>query len=71
MTPEAALLEEIQRQQIETSERVHALTRDLRLLATAATKLRIGHSAGAVLASLREHSVTLLADWSIEVSPPR
>lgn len=69
-SPEALLLQEVQRAQTETSNRLHALTRDLRLLADAATQLRLGRSAGTVLARLREHSTTLLADWSLAVSRP-
>lgn len=60
---EAALLAEIGQRSAEMSERQHELARHQRILMRAATQLRLGRSATAVLAEIREQSPGLLLDW--------
>jgi len=58
-----SLLAEIRSRLERTSEAQHRLARDHRILTDAATRLRLGKSAEAVLAEIREQSSELLLDY--------
>ena len=60
---EGALLAEIRSRLERLSETQHQLAREHRILTDAATRLRLGKSAGAVLAEIREQSPGLLRDY--------
>ena len=60
---EGALLAEIRSRLERLSETQHQLAREHRILTDAATRLRLGKSAGAVLAEIREQSPELLRDY--------
>jgi hypothetical protein len=60
---EVALLAEIRSRLERLSETQHQLAREHRILTDAATRLRLGKSAGAVLAEIREQSPELLRDY--------
>ena len=60
---EGSLLAEIRRRLERLSETQHQLAREHRILTDAATRLRLGKSAGAVLAEIREQSPELLRDY--------
>jgi len=60
---EDALLAEIRRRVARISEQQHELARQYRILTRAATQLRVGRSAEAVLAQVREESPELLGDF--------
>jgi len=63
-----ALLDEITSQLERVSEARHRLARNHRILAEAATELRLGRSAEVVLAQIRQQGPWLLLD-SVEESP--
>ena len=70
---EAALLAEIGRRTKEMSETQHELARQQRVLARAATLLRMGKGAPGVLAEIREQCPDLLqeyCDLQITLTPP-
>lgn len=58
-----SLLAEIRTRLERLSETQHQLARDHRILTDAATRLRLGKSAEAVLAEIREQSPELLRDY--------
>lgn len=60
---EQSLLSEVTRRMGEISETQHELARRQRILARAATQLRMGKGAEAVLAEIREQSPELLRDY--------
>ena len=61
---ESSLLADVVSLLERTSIAQHRLTRNHRILSEAATQLRLGKSAGAVLANIREQSPELLRDSS-------
>ena len=60
---ERSLLAEIRSRLERLSEAQHQLAREHRILAEGATRLRLGKSAEAVLADIREQSPELLRDY--------
>ena len=60
---ETSLIAEISRRIEEISNRQHELARQHRILRAAATQLRVGRTAEAVLAGIREQSPDLLRDY--------
>lgn len=60
---DGSLLAEIRSRLERLSETQHQLARDHRILTDAATRLRLGRSAEAVLAEIREQSPELLRDY--------
>jgi hypothetical protein len=65
-----SLLTEVRRRLQRLSETQHRLARDHRILSDAATRLRLGKSAEAVLAEIREQSPELLQDYcDLQITP--
>lgn len=70
---EQSLLTEVTRRIAEISETQHELARRQRVLSRAATQLRMGKGAEAVLAEIREQSPGLLQDYcdlQVTLTPP-